>query len=224
MQPRLAGEDAEDPVGAEPALAPAHARAGVVLDAVERGVPLADGLDHLGLGHALAPAHHVAVRGVPGDQGLPLIAVVLAQTLGPADAEALTAALAAYGSGEREHACPLCGSSHDFPHALACERAEGVFARSARPVLSAWRAAATGRIALLPGASWSAVPLPSSAVVWLGNVAIAWRPDGTHQILVPDGGEWRPRDLETVWPGMERDRVTGILVATCSVEGAEATR
>ena len=44
-QPRLPGEDAEDPVGAEPALAPAHARPGVVLDAVERGVSLADGLD-----------------------------------------------------------------------------------------------------------------------------------------------------------------------------------
>ena len=40
----------QDAVGAEPALAPAHPRAGVELDAVERGVPLADGLDHLRLG------------------------------------------------------------------------------------------------------------------------------------------------------------------------------
>ena len=161
-------------------------------------------------------AHHTLVTEAPDDPH-PV-------TLGPADAEALTAALAAYGSGEREHACPLCGSSHDFPHALACERAEGVFARSARPVLSAWRAAATGRIALLPGASWAAIPLPDAAVVWLGDVAVVWGPDGAHQLLVPDGQKWRSRDLETVWPGMERDRVTGILVATCSVEGAEATR
>ena len=161
-------------------------------------------------------AHHTLVAEAPDDPH-PV-------TLGPADAEALTAALAAYGSGEREHACPLCGSNHDFPHALACERAEGVFARSARPVLSAWRAAATGRIALLPGASWAAIPLPDAAVVWLGDVAVVWGPDGAHQLLVPDGQVWRPRDLETVWPGMERDRVTGILVATCSVEGAEATR
>jgi hypothetical protein len=137
------------------------------------------------------------------------------------DARVLDAALAAYESGTGEHTCPACGTAHDFPRALVCDRAGGAFARRLTPVLAAWREAASPRFAVIPGTRWSGFRMPESSAVWLGGVVVLWTPDGTHTVLEPGQDGWRSRELQTLWPGLERDVPTGLLVLSAAPSRAE---
>ena len=62
------GDDFEDFVSAEAALAAAHTGAGIEFDAVKGGVSLMDGLDDFGFGDGFTAADHMAVLGIFVDQ------------------------------------------------------------------------------------------------------------------------------------------------------------